>query len=290
MIGAGYREEMGFGEPMMPRNLITEWTHIDKADDPTSFIRRMDLARFGRESDPAMYQIVGELLDVAEGQKILDVGCGTGGAVGAVQVFARRVGGTGKVVGVDISKTMVDEALRRTHGLSLSMEFRQGNAHRLPFPDNSFDRCYALRLMEVIGDPVSVLCEMHRVLKPGGRIYINGPDVDMWTFDASDRFVTRKIIHCFCDHEVNGWIGRQMPRCFAETGLADINVSPSTVFVDYTTASDLYLSEILDRAQLAGIISRNEAGLWLGDLQANSRLGNSPCSQTFPRVVGRKPR
>ena len=113
----------------MQRNLITEWTNIDNADDPAGFIRRMDLARYGRESDPVMYQLVGELLEVTEGQKILDIGCGTGGAV---QVFARHVGGTGKVVGVDISKTMIDEARRRTRGLDFPMDFRHGDAHRLP--------------------------------------------------------------------------------------------------------------------------------------------------------------
>ncbi|HJS83156.1 MAG TPA: methyltransferase domain-containing protein, partial [Nitrososphaera sp.] len=180
---------------MTQRSLIDAWTNIDKADDPTSFVRRMDQSRYGRETEPAQYQTVADLLDVNESQEILDVGCGTGGAV---QVLGSRVGGSGRVVGLDISKTMIDEARRRTAGLSLPIEFRQGDAHRLPFPDNSFDRCYALRLMEIIDDPVSVLNEMYRVLRPGGRLYVNAPDIDMWTFDADDREVTRKIVHHFC--------------------------------------------------------------------------------------------
>ena len=102
--------------------------------------------------------------------------------------------------------------------------------------------------MDIIDNPVSVLCEMYRVLKPGGRIYLNGPDVDTWTFDASDRFVTRKILRYFCDHKVNGWIGKQMPRFFADLGFADVVALPHTEFIpDYKIMSDLYLSEVVER-------------------------------------------
>lgn len=271
---------------MTQRSLIDAWTNIDNAEDPTSFVRRMDQARYGRESEPSQYQTVAELLDVNEGQEILDVGCGTGGAV---HVFGSRVGGAGRVVGLDISKTMIDEARRRTAGLSLPIEFRQGDAHRLPFPDNSFDRCFALRLLEIIDDPVAVLIEMYRVLRPGGRLYINAPDIDMWTFDADDREVTRKIVHHFCDKEVNGWIGRQMPRLFAESELIDIRVMPVTVAIeDYNFMSNLYLSEVTERAQASGVVSRSEAKAWLGDLQAKFRPGISPCTQTYFRIAGAK--
>ena len=273
-------------DQMVPRNLIEAWTNIDKATDPISFIRRMDQSRYGRENEPAQYKTVSELLDVDEGQQVLDVGCGTGGAA---QVFARRVGGAGKVVGLDNSATMIDEARRRTTALSLPLEFRLGDAHRLPFPDNSFDRCYALRLMEVIDDPLGVIREMHRVLRPGGRIFLNGPDVDMWTFDASDRQVTRSIVHYFCDQEVNGWIGRQMPRLLIETGFSEIKALPFTVFVeDYVTMCDVYLSELVERALVVGVVSTSEAGIWLNDLRSNFQAGVFPCSQTLFRISGRK--
>jgi hypothetical protein len=89
----------------------------------------------------------------------------------------------------------------------------------------------------------------------------------MWTFDAGDRFVTRKIVHYFCDQEVNGWIGRQMPRLFAEAGLIDIKALPVTTFLeDYKTMSDLYLAELLARAHSAEIVSRNEGKAWVIDL------------------------
>jgi SAM-dependent methyltransferase len=271
---------------MMQTNLIQAWTNIDKAADPTSFVRRMDQARAGHENNPAQYAGVADLLDVVEGQNILDVGCGTGGAV---RVFAERTGGAGRVVGLDISKTMIHEARRRTSGLSLPVEFREGDAHRLPFPDNSFDRCYALRLLEVIDNPVQVLREMHRVLRPGGRIFVNGPDIDTWTFDSADRLVTRKIVHYFCDKEVNGWIGRQTPRYLGEIGLREIKTIPATAFLsDYDTMCDLYLTELMGRAKALGIVSQFDADVWMADLRLKFLMGTLPCSQTFFRVAGEK--
>lgn len=260
---------------------------VDDAEDPNHFVRLMDRARGGNDDSPEQYQTVSKMLGVHEGQQILDVGCGTGGAVRAL---ADQVGGSGKVTGLDNSQTMIVEAKRRSVGAARDVEFYQGDAYQLPFPDNSFDSCLALRVFEIVDDPGQMLKEMYRVTRPGGRIFVNGPDIDMWTFDANDRETTRNIVHYICDHEVNGWIGRQMPRLFAEVGWLDIKPVVATFpLPGFEMMCDLYLDNFVTRARKAGVVSDWAAHTWLNDLRTSFEKGLSPCSQTLFRVVGQKP-
>lgn len=271
---------------MRSENLKASWMNIDKAEDPHRFVRLMDRARGGTDNDASQYQMTIDLLNIREGDRVLDVGCGTGGAA---QVLARLVGGSGKVVGFDSSSTMIAEAKSRTDRLNLAIEFRQGDAHRLPFPDNYFDCCLALRFLDIIANPSQALKEIFRVTRSGGRVYVNGPDIDMWTFDAVSKEVTRKIVHYICDHEVNGWIGRQLDRHFRDGGLSEIKVLPLTHFSsDFNLMYDLYLRGCVDRARKAQAVSRPESTLWLKALKQRCAGGSSACSQTIFRVVGTK--
>src|SRR5688572_26216385 len=162
---------------MIIPNLKIAWKTIDQSTDPDLFVRFMDTLRGGKDDDPDQYRAVFQLLSVHEGEKVLDVGCGTGGAVRAL---ARQVGNSGVVVGVDYSATMINEALKRSAGLDLPVEYRKADAHSLPFDDNAFDACFSLRSFEILDDPRRALGEMVRVIRSGGRIFINGPDIDMW--------------------------------------------------------------------------------------------------------------
>jgi ubiquinone/menaquinone biosynthesis C-methylase UbiE len=143
----------------------TGWLTIDQSSDPDYFVRLMDMMRGGNDDDPVQYRTVFDLLDVQDGEHVLDVGCGTGGAVRAL---APHVGSAGRVVGVDLSATMIAEATKRANGSELPVEFHIANAHRLPFADNAFDRSYALRVFEIIDMPRDVLAEMVRVTRSGG--------------------------------------------------------------------------------------------------------------------------
>jgi ubiquinone/menaquinone biosynthesis C-methylase UbiE len=263
------------------------WMDVDA--DPRRYLRLIDVARGGREDDPAQYRNAFEALRASEGGRALDVGCGTGGAARALAASFPEVG---RVVGIDISETMIAEARARTPKSDASeapVEFVRGDAHELPFPDGSFDAAYSLRVFEIIGDPRRALGEMARVLRPRGRLAVNGTDIDAWTIDSSYRDVTRRIFHHACDFETNGWVGRQMPGWCKELGLGEVCVTPVGIVV--TELGALYevcLHTFVENAEAAGAVTAEEAKLWVEDLQERDRRGRFFCSQMLFRVSARK--
>jgi len=263
------------------------WLTIDQSSDPDYFVRLMDKMRGGKDDDPVQYRAVFDLIDVQDGEQVLDVGCGTGGAVRAL---APHAGSAGHVVGVDLSATMIAEAGKRADGLELPIEFHVADAHHLPFADNAFDKSYSLRVFEIIDMPREVLAEMVRVTRSGGRIVVNGPDMDLWAIDSSNREVTRKILHYVCDHETNGWVGRQLPGWCQEMGLKDIQLVPTILInTDFNVLYDLCLRDFVERTQSAGAVSEEEVTEWFDDLRQRDHEGRFLCTQTLFRVAAQKP-
>jgi ubiquinone/menaquinone biosynthesis C-methylase UbiE len=107
--------------------------------------------------------IVQRLGDI-EGKYLLDLGCGAG--ENSVY-FAQR---GARCVAADYSPGMVDVALKLAAANGVTVEGCTVNAMAIAFPDNTFDIVYASNLLHHIPDPVLVLREIHRVLKPGGKI------------------------------------------------------------------------------------------------------------------------
>ncbi len=98
------------------------------------------------------------------GKRLLDLGCGAG--ENSVY-FAKR---GARCVATDYSPGMVDVALKLAAANGVKIEGRTANAMALDFPDNTFDLVYASNLLHHIPDPKTALREMHRVLKPAGKM------------------------------------------------------------------------------------------------------------------------
>ena len=109
-----------------------------------------------------------EMAPPAAGEQVLDVACGTGLVSFAA---ARAVGPTGQVVGIDLSERMVEAAARQASDAKLSnCGFSRMDAESLAFPDAGFDLVLCALGLMYMPDPKQALCEMRRVLRPGGRI------------------------------------------------------------------------------------------------------------------------
>ena len=101
------------------------------------------------------------------GAQVLEVAPGPG-------YFAIELAKLGKfhVTGLDISKTFVEIARKNAKEEGAEVDFREGNASRLPFEDSSFDLIVCRAAFKNFSEPVKALQEMHRVLRPGGKSVI----------------------------------------------------------------------------------------------------------------------
>lgn len=106
-----------------------------------------------------------DVADVRDGQAVLDVACGTGVAARAA---AERVGDKGKVVGLDINEAMLTVARRLRPGI----EWKQGDAAQLPFPDSSFDVVLCQAGLMFFSDVEQALREMARVVTDEGTVAV----------------------------------------------------------------------------------------------------------------------
>src|SRR5690242_15676931 len=123
------------------------WSSIDQAADPAYYVRFMDNFHADGDDNPRDYARHLAAIEPQPGQRLLDVGSGTGGLS---RVLARRVGLAGAVAGVDNSATMVATAEERAAGLGLPLTYRVADAHTLPFADASFDGCISGGVFEVL--------------------------------------------------------------------------------------------------------------------------------------------
>lgn len=108
-----------------------------------------------------------DLVALAPGQRVLDVGCGLGGSV---RYLAQERGC--RAVGVDLTPQYIEvaTALAGLVGLDRKVEFRQGSALALPFPDHAFDAVWTEHVQMNIADKAAFYRELARVLAPGGRL------------------------------------------------------------------------------------------------------------------------
>jgi len=107
-------------------------------------------------------QFIGPLLDsakVSEKMTVLDMGCGPG------YVSAAAAERGAKPTGLDFSQEMIAIAKRTFPNI----EFREGDAQNLPFPDHAFDRAVANFALLHLAKPERAMAEANRILKPGGR-------------------------------------------------------------------------------------------------------------------------
>ena len=112
------------------------------------------------------------LLDLAAprpGERVLDVACGTGAVA---RLAAQRIGPAGRVVGLDINPGMLGVA-RCAVPAGASVEWQEGSAEIMPFPDEAFDLVLCQMGLQFFKDRSAAMREMRRVLAPDGRLALS---------------------------------------------------------------------------------------------------------------------
>ena len=109
-----------------------------------------------------------DFMDVLPTDRVLDIGCGGGMAIGLLA----RIAVEGFVAGVDYSEDMVQQALKRNAAAVRAgrVEIRHGSVTALPYDDESFDKVIGVETFYFWPDPVANLREVRRVMWPGGLV------------------------------------------------------------------------------------------------------------------------
>lgn len=145
-----------------------------------------------------------EILALRRGEHVLDIGSGPGFLAAEM---AEDVGPEGRVVGVDPSETMLAMGARR----GAPVEYAEGDALGLPFPDGTFNAAVATQVYEYVTDMPAALAEAHRVLKPGGRLLILDTDWDAVVWHSSDRDRMLRVLEKWNDHLADPYLPRRLP-------------------------------------------------------------------------------
>lgn len=276
------REPVQFGR-------LSVWRDSAAHDDKQAreHASRLEL-RARADSEIAARDEYVSLLGVAPGERVLDVGCGSGAVT---RTLAQRVAPRGRAVGVDMSPALLEVAreLANEAGLGAAIDFKEGDCRALPFPDASFDVVVAATTLSHVPDVGRAIAEMVRVTRPGGRIGVFDVDGDMALFAHPDREATRRIVAAFSDQTwVNGWLMRELPFRLSDLGIVDVRIRG---FMPLESAG-YYANRAQRSAELAaqtGAITADEQAQWLEAHQTALAAGRFLGGQLHLFVWGTRP-
>lgn len=155
--------------------------------------------------------------DLHEGETVLDLGSGAGADV---LISARRVGPTGRAIGLDMTDEMLELAQRNASQAGVhNVEFVKGYIEHLPLPDSSVDVVISNCVINLSADKARVIREAARVLRPGGRLAVSDviADPDM---DAA----TRADMHAWTGCIAGALTRAAFERTLTVAGLVDIEI------------------------------------------------------------------
>jgi arsenite methyltransferase len=153
--------------------------------------------------------------------------------------IAAAVGPDGLVCGIDSSDSMLALArARTTRPNSAPMELRQAGADRLPYAQASFDVAVATQVLEYVKDVPDARAEIHRVLRPGGRVLVLDTDWDSIVWRSSDEERMARVLAAWDHHLVDPHLPRRLRGWLERAGfqvpppqvvpLCNVGVDPAT--------------------------------------------------------------
>ncbi len=233
-------------------------------------------------------EIVRAALGAAPGERILDVGCGPG--FYCAELLA-TVGAGGSVTGVDSSPAMLALAERRCAAYD-NVELLEAEAVSLPVEDASFDAALSVQVLEYVSEPEVALAELHRALRPGGRVLVWDIDWATLSVHSEDPERNARVLHAWDEHLAHPSLPRTLGALLRSAGFGQAAMAAhpfATVGLDpesYGTGIVPFIGAFA--AGRAGI-SEDEAQAWLDEQRALGERGDSYFAVTQLCFTARKP-
>jgi SAM-dependent methyltransferase len=226
---------------------------------------------------------------IAEGrpQNVLDAGCGTGIDLLAL---ACALPEPFQVVGLDASTSLLARAAVRTAGIRDRCSLVNGDITEIPFGDSTFDACRIDRVLQHIQDPMQAICELTRILKPGGTLVAFDNDWDTFSISLDDRDIQGQICRFWRDSFASARIGKDLTRFFQECGMTGVSNRPQKlVLTDLQVAEQVFdIPHLLDRMVDAGEVKRGEVTEVRHELRRRAGDGTFTSGYTGYLVHGKK--
>jgi ubiquinone/menaquinone biosynthesis C-methylase UbiE len=244
-----------------PERLAIYMSQIGKFTQPDAspnyFIEFLDFLD-KREDIRRLREQATKHLNLAAGSKVLDLGCGIGGATFPL---AEITGPSGLAAGVDISSAMIEVANGRRRGRT-GIEFRTGEAAAIPYPDKFFDAARCERVFLYLSDRLAAIHEMKRVVKAGGLVALLDTELDCTAVYSKKPVLTRKMTSIVAASMPNPNSARDLPALARQAGLKDVKTEISAI----STPHEFFLRVMtgaLASAVEKGSVARPEVDEWL---------------------------
>jgi SAM-dependent methyltransferase len=231
----------------------------------------------------AMFRNLVEALAPAPGEPILDVGCGAGSLD---RQLARLV--PNPILAVDPNAFLLGEAaaLAAAEGLAARIEFRPGNAEKLPFADASFGCVFSVTVLEECNADTAI-AEMIRVARPGARIAIAVRAIDMpqwWNLDVPDD-IRRKITPTPRSVGPGGVADASLYRRMRQAGLTGLVSYPALITLDRPDGPIWRYRE----DHVLSVLSADELPVWHAARDKAAAEGTLLAAHALHCCIGTKP-
>ncbi|WP_081511773.1 methyltransferase domain-containing protein [Nocardia donostiensis] len=229
-----------------------------------------------------------EVLAVGQGERVLDIGSGTGSEV---REFAERVGPDGEAVGVDPNPAMLAVARERTAAAGTQagcVEFVEGSAYRLPFADGHFDAVRCERVYQHLDDPDAATAEIARVLHPGGRVLLIDSDWHTAILHPGDTDVVRRLSDVMLAATPNPASGRRLRGLLAAAGFVIDDMGSEAVIWEPETLRPFFAG-MGETARDSGAITQQEHENLVATMDAGIAAGDYHLSVTMFAVLAHLP-
>ena len=164
--------------------------------------------------------LVRAALNASTGERILDVGCGPGFYCAEL---LDEVGPDGNLVGLDSSPHMLALAARRCQDHD-NVEFHEADATSLPVEDAGFDAALCVQVLEYVPDVSAGLAELHRALRPGGRVLVWDVDWATVSWHSGDLARMERVLGAWDEHLANPSLPRTLTTAMRSAGFEEVEM------------------------------------------------------------------